>query len=293
MIAAVAVAAAVACTPAPGLGTLRYERGPELRVVDLATCRQTTSSIPRPRGDGVAVYVAGGKQTLSADGRALVTLPAWKPNAKNGSPGPIMPLGRAGRWVLFAIDPMGSASIIADGVLMQAVSPAGRVREVATTLAYDDYRSWCGGRLVVISGADRIATHNKRIVAAGPPAWKPSPLLRGTAHAWGSVACAPGGRAVVAQAQRPTGNDMSSTQAHWSLWRVGFDRTLRRLTSPPPGWSDDSPRFGPDGTLFFVRSRGDRGRVFAVREGKLLGPFAELRVAGYYGHHAWPYSVTR
>lgn len=288
-----AVAAALACVPTPGLGTIRYERGTTLHVVDLATCRETASRVPRPRGNGVTVAVAGGKQTLRADGRALLTLPAWKPNAKNGSPGPIMPLGRAARWVLYAIDSMGSASLIADGVLVRAVSPAGRIRAVTTALGYSDYRTWCGGRLVLIAGGDRIATRNKRIVAARPPDWKPVPLVRGADRAWGSVACAPDGRSVVAQAQPPS-DDATFVRTRWALWRVGFDGSLRRLTSPPPGYADESPRVARDGTLYFVRSRRGVGRLYALRRGALLGPLLSLGYSlGYYGHRAWPYSVTR
>ena len=141
----------------------------------------------------VVVHVEHGRESIRLGGRDLVSWPAWSPNARNGSPGPIMLLGRAGGWVLFAIDPGGSASLTADGVLLQAVSPAGHVRTIATTLAYDDYRVWCGGRLVLVAGGDRIATRNKRLVAARPPDWKPVPLVRGTRMAWGSVACAPSG----------------------------------------------------------------------------------------------------
>jgi hypothetical protein len=47
------------------------------------------------------------------------------------------------------------------------------------------------------------------------------------------------------------------------------------------------------GTLFFVRSRHGTGAVYALRGGKLLGPFATVGPnPGYYGHRAWPYAVT-
>jgi hypothetical protein len=290
-----------------GLGSLAYSRGGHRHLLDLGTCRDTVGGPARGSRPGPAVSrdgrstarveVVAGRQSIvvshaGGGGRAVLIQPAWSPAAPNRSPGPLMLLGYSGDggWVLFANDPMGSASIVADGILMRAVSLRGdRVREVATLLGYDDYRAWCGGRLVLISGGGRVATRNKRIVAAGPPSWKPRPLVRGVRHAWGSVACAPDGRSVVAQAQEP------SVFAQWSLWRVGFDHSVRRLTSPPTGYSDDSPRFGPDGrTLFFVRSRRDTGRVYALRDGKLLGPFATVGPdTGYYGHHDWPYSVRR
>jgi hypothetical protein len=306
MVAAVTAAAAVACTPIRGLGSLTYTRGGHRHVVDLGTCRDTVvGGSPRPAPtpapafrspDGkrrVTVRAAGGKQMIWVGGRSVLSLPRWRPFVKNGSPGPLMLFGWSGdsRWIFFAIDPMGSQSIIADGVQLQAVSVDGVVRDIAPALANDDYRTWCGGRLVLTAGGDRIATNNKRLVVTAPPLWKAQRLVRDPRRSFGSVACAPGGRSVVAQSQ-PTSSDANFFHTHWSLWRVGFDGTQRRLTSPPPGYADESPRFSGT-TLFFVRSHRGVGRVYALRNGKLLGPFATLQGLGYYGHHEWPYSVRR
>jgi hypothetical protein len=303
MVAAVTAAAAVACTPVRGLGSLTYTRGGHRLVVDLATCRRrVTNPAPQPPSrtlrspDGkrqVTVRIAGEKQVIQVDGRGVLSFPRWRPFVKNGSPGPLMLFGWSGdsRWVFFAVDPMGSQSIIADGVQLQAVSVDGAVRDIASALANDDYRAWCGGRLVLTAGGDRIATHNKRLVVTAPPQWKVQRLVRDPRRAFGSVACMPDGRSVVVQSQRATGLNITSTQAHWSLWKVAGSK-LVRLTSPPAGHSDDSPRYA-GGTLFFVRSHYDVGRVYALRDGKLLGPFATLYGPGYYGHHNWEYSVRR
>jgi hypothetical protein len=307
MVAAAVAAAALACTPQPGLGSLSYARGGAQHILDLSTCRERLHAAARPgppralvSPDGrlaAGVRTSGGRQTIRIGGKRVLSLPRWSPNTKNGSPGPIMLLGWSGdsKWVFYAVDPMGSASIIADGVQMQAVSVSGTVRAVAPTLAYDDYRTWCDGRLVLTAGGDRIAAHHKRLVTVAPPTWRPKALVSAPGRAWGSVTCAPRGRAVVVQSQGDAGVDMSSMWAHWSLWRVGLDGSQRRLTSPPRGYSDDSPRFSHDGrTLFFVRSRRGVGTVYALRNGRLLGPFASLGFQlGYYGHHAWPYSVRR
>jgi hypothetical protein len=310
MVAAVTAAAAVACTPVRGLGSLAYTRGGHRHVVDLDTCRdRVTGSAPtaqRPRiasPDGrsyASVRFVGGKQVIwvadaAGKGSGVLSLPRWKLNVQNGSPGPIMLLGWSGdsRWVFFAIDPGNSASIVADGIMLQAVSADGNgVRRIAVTLGSDDYRAWCGGRLVLTAGADRLAAHNKRLVVAAPPTWKARPLVRDPKRAFGSIACAPDG-SVTVQSAPAKGTDMSSVFVPWSLYRVSNGR-LERLTSPPTGYSDDSPSYSRDGTLFFVRSHHDAGRVYALRNGKLLGPFATLGPdIGFYGHHAWPYSVTR
>jgi hypothetical protein len=295
MVAAVTAAAAVACTPVRGLGSLAYTRGGHRHVVDLSTCRERVAPQPaRPARGRFVVRTARGRQSIVVDGKAVLSYPAWSPRVKNGSPGPIMLLGSSGdaKWVFYAIDPMGSASLIADGVDMRAVATDGTVREVATTLGYDDYRAWCGGRLVLTAGGDRLAAHNKQLVTTAPPAWQTQSLVRDPKRAFGSVTCAPNG-SVVVQSAPARGTDMTSVFVRWSLYRVSNGR-LQRLTSPPPGYSDDSPSYSRDGTLFFVRSHHDAGRVYALRNRKLLGPFAALGPdVGFYGHHAWPYSVTR
>jgi hypothetical protein len=239
------------------------------------------------------VRVAGGLEKIVISGRPVRGWPAWKPNVRNGSPGPIMLLGWSGdsRWVFYAIDPQGSASLLADGLLLDAISVEGDTRRVAPTLGGADYRTWCGGRLVLTAGYDRLAGHHKQLVTAKPSEWKVRPLVREPGRAWGSLAC--DGRSVVVQSTRDTGSNTSSTFVRWSLWRVGLDGSMRRLTSPPPGYADASPHVAGD-AVFFVRSRAGVGRVYALRDGKLLGPFASLGFrTGFYGHTDWPYSVRR
>jgi hypothetical protein len=304
MIAAVAAAATLACAPHTGLGTVSYTRGAQEHILDLATCREHVRARPKARPgafvspDGrstATVRVSGPTQTIRAGGRTLLALPRWSPNASNGSPGPLMLLGWSGdsRWVFYAVDPMGSQSIIADGVQLRAVSLNGRSRAIAPALANDDYRAWCGGRLVLTAGGDRIAAHHKRLVTAAPPLWRTRSLVAGAGRAWGSLACAPDG--VVVQSEPDAGTDMSSVWAHWSLWRVSLHGSQHRLTSPPAGYSDESPRFSRDGrTLFFVRSRKGVGALYALRSARVLGPLSSLGFRlGYYGHTDWAYSVSR
>jgi hypothetical protein len=247
------------------------------------------------------VRIADGKQTLQVVRRGhppvfLLTLPAWRLGVKNGSPGPIMLEGWTGdsRWVLFAVDPYSSASIVADGIQLEAVATGagGRVR-VAYGLGYPDYRTWCGGRLVVTAGFDRIATHNKRLLVTGPPGWRPRPLLPARGRAFGSVACAPDGRSLVVQSQ-PESDDADFFATRWQLWRVGLDGRATRLTTPPPGYADESPRIASDGTVYFVRSKKGRGRLYALRHGRLVGPLLSLGYQlGYYGHQDWRFTITR
>jgi hypothetical protein len=295
VIAAVAAAAALACTPHSGLGTIVWTQAATQHVVDLATCRETSRPAPRPRASatpGLRVtaerHGESGSQSIVLDGRVVLTVRESYATVPAGAPGPIMLFGLSPdrKWVLYAIDPQGSSSLAADGLTISAVSSSGgKPRTVEFGLLDDRYRAWCGGRLVATAGGDRITTHDKQLIATGPPAWRATPLVHGPGRAWGSLACAPGGRAVVVQSQP------ASDSAHWALWRVGLDGSQQRLTSPPAGSADDSPAFA-GGTLYFVRSHAGSGSLYALRDGKLIGPLVSLGPdLGSFGNDDWPYSV--
>jgi hypothetical protein len=312
MVAAIAAAATLACAPHAGLGTVSYTRGAQVHVLDLGTCHErvgraqqagsANAVVSRDGTRRATVRVSEGKQTIWVTTRgkgipmAALTQPAWTLHGKNGSPGPIMLLGFWGdsRWLFYAIDPGNSASLVADGVDVRAVAlEQDGIRRLGPMLAYTDYHTWCGGRLVLTAGGDRIAAHHKRLVTASPPLWRARSLVAGAGRAWGSLACAPDGRSVVVQSEPDAGTDMSSVWTHWSLWRVGLRGSQQRLTTPPAGYSDESPRFSRDGrTLFFVRSRKGVGALYALRGGRIVGPLASLGFQlGYYGHTEWAYSV--
>jgi len=171
------------------------------------------------------------------------------------TPGPIVLSGWSGddRWIFFFIDPGGSGSIAADGLTLRVVSVnGGRATKIARMLTYRDYLSWCGDRLVLTAGIDRIATNRKRLLIAAPPLWRPRLLVDAPERAWGPLACAPNGQSLVAQSQ-PQSDNPSFFATRWALWRVGRDGSTRRLTSPPRGYADESPRFSTTGrTLLFV-----------------------------------------
>lgn len=302
MVAAVAAAAALGCTPHPGLGTVTYTRGGKQHVLDLATCRETVGPAPKPpspaRFAGLDVRVQRhgkrGSQTIVFRGRAVLAVGESYATIPGGDPGPIVLVGISPdrKWILYAIDPEGSASIAADGLTLRAVSSTGgRRRVVASGLLSDDYRTWCGGRLVLTAGLDRIATHDKRLVITGPPTWRTMPLVSDPSRAWGSLTCSPDGRSVVVQSQRDS-TDANFFHTRWALWRVGLDGSTTQLTHPPAGYTDESPRFA-GGVLCFVRSRKGTGALYALRDGKLVGPLLSLGYSlGYYGHRAWAYGVT-
>jgi dipeptidyl aminopeptidase/acylaminoacyl peptidase len=205
-----------------------------------------------------------------------------------GTPGPLglVAWSPDGRWLLFYIDPMNSPSIAADGLDLQALRVAdGRRVRVAHMLLYDDYMTWCGSKLVLTAGGDRRATHNKRLLVVSAPDWKPRPLWVEPKRAFGSVVCAPDRRSVAVLSQ-PASRDYNFFHTRWQLWRVRLDGSRRLLDAPPPGWADESPRWGRSGSLFFVRERRGRGTLMLLGAGALAKLGYSL---GYYGHHDWSY----
>lgn len=287
-VVAALAAAATLCRPAPGAGTIHYTRGRFVHVLDASTCADRVAGRAADKTSRAVVRSPSGRiaraetRSIVVDGRRIFR------TAQRSSP--IVLFGWSGdsKWLFFTIDPQSSLSIAADGLPLRVIAAdGGRVRTLGPMLLYGDYLAWCGGRLVWSGGGDRLALHDKRLLTAAPPDWRPRPLVPDRGRAWGSLTCTPDGRAVVVQSQRES-DVANAWLANWSLWRIGLDGSERRLTSPAPTYADDTPRY--DGTtLLFVRSHEGSG-VLRTRD----GPLARLGLdPGYYDHHSWPYSVSR
>jgi hypothetical protein len=232
-----------------------------------------------------------GSQSIVVGGRAIYTVRESYRRVPAGVPGPLALLAWSpdSRWLLFYIDPMGSESLAADGIRLQAIGvQGGRPRNVVRMLAYPDYVAWCGPRLVVTAGGSRLATENKWLALTMPPDWHVRRLVVRPTRAWGSLACASGGARLAAQSQ-PVSHDFTFAKAHWSLWSIGLDGVPTRLTVPPRGYADESPRWSRRGTsLLFVRSKSGNGQLYLWLAGRARGPLANLGFSlGYYGHHDW------
>jgi len=298
------------CRPTAGLGSIVLHHGATDIVVDLTTCGRRVvpaklalrAGITSPDGRLVATVRLTGRGVGKRDtiwivprgkkrGRPIFSALTEGNTTGVCSPGPIWLLGWSGdsRWLVFTIDSGGSSSIAADGLIPRVVSVrGGRDFLLPIMLTNEDYLAWCDGRLVFTAGEDRIATDRKRLMVASRPGWRPRLLVRSPGRSWGSLACAPHGHAVVAQAQ-PQSVDADAYATRWALGRVGLDGSTRRLTTPPPGYADESPRFSRDGrTLLFVRSRRGRGALYALRGGRLIGPILAVGTQpGFYGYRDW------
>jgi WD40 repeat protein len=311
------------CPAGRDLGRVAYVRGGALHLLDLATCaerilvqRSVSGPVRFARGGRYVRYggvwivsTSGGKPVRvaretgvrSPDGRRVAQSRGRNSIWVGGREiyrtrgGPPVPFAWSpdSRWLLFYVDPMASASIIADGVVLQAIpATGGRARRVAAMLGYPDYLAWCGRKLVVTAGGSRIATENKWLALAAAPRWHARALLRLPASAWGSIACTRDGTKLAVQSQ-PVSHDARFFSTRWSLWAVGLDGSRSRLTRPPEGHADESPRWSRDGrSLLFVRSRRGLGRLYLWRGGQAIGPLASFGYSlGYYGHHDWWYAA--
>jgi hypothetical protein len=304
--AARGVTAPVGCPNDPSLGSVSFSRSGAQHHVSLADCRDrvtgrarswTEPATYRSRDGRVAAIRAvrrpgapTGSQSITVDGRVVYRVAEDYRSFPGGSPGPLGLLGWSpdSRWLLFYVDPMASASIAADGLDVKVLDVAhGRAHSLGPMLLASDYRSWCGSTLVLTSGNDRLATHNKQLVAAGPPDWRPRNLWPDRKRAFGSVACAPGRRSVAVLSQRDA-TDSAFFRTRWQLWRVGLDGSRHLLDSPSPGSADESPRWSRDGrSLLFVRERKGWGTLMLLRKGAIARVASLGYSLGYYGHHDW------
>jgi hypothetical protein len=304
---ALAALALSGCPHDSSLGSVQFARAGLTHNVSLATCVDRVVGKTRPRAAPVrsSRYVAtvrasghgkSAKQTIwVADLRTGRRRPVfteseyYKSVSGLDSQGPIELLAVGGDSVFFAIDPDGSGSIAADGLLLRQVPvTGGRVHVLGVMLPYSDYLTWCGGRLVWIQGKDRVAIHAKRLVASAAPDWKPRPLLADRALSFSTPACSPDGTAVAVLAQRSS-VDAGFFATRWQLWRVGLDGTHNVLDAPPAGFADESPQWARNSNaVLFVRERNGYGRLMLWRSGTTVGPFGNLGYSvGYYGHHDW------
>lgn len=299
------------CPHDASLGTVAFPRAKAQHAVSLANCKDRVIGRPKARvhrrfrsrdGRVASLRVRHspneqfGTQTIMVDGQGIYTVREDYRSVPGGEPGPLGLVGWSpdGHWLFFFVDPMGSASAIADGIRLQALRvPDGRIVPVTTVLRNDDYLTWCGSTLVLAAGGDRVATHNKRLVVARAPGWKPRPLWNDPRRAGGSVTCAPNGRSVAVLSQ-PASTDANFLHTRWRLWRVGLDGSRKLLDAPPKGWADESPRWSRDGrALLFVREQKGRGQLMLWRAGHVTGPIADVGYRlGYYGHHDWWQAMT-
>lgn len=207
-----------------------------------------------------------------------------------------------GRNVLFWSNPVGSGSIRADGLPLEAVSTAGgRPRTlVSTMLVAGDFLTACGRSLVAVAGAGRETNQGKWLAQLAPPDFRARSLGLSGSESWVDPSCASGGE--IAAAAGPSSRNARFGAEHRSIWLIpGRGRPPVRLTTPVGAdVSDELPRLSRDGrTILFIRGvsslrTGQRGELELLTLGadgraQMIGPLADLGSAGigYYDAYPW------
>jgi hypothetical protein len=208
----------------------------------------------------------------------------------------------------FGVDAHGNAlwwawpdsnSIAADGVGLY-----DKDRKLASMLMYSDWVAHCGKQIALAVGGDRNSMQGKSIELDGRD------VSKDPSRSWNSPACSSEGKLLVATALPSFDGPWGSFKVHRSLWQLL--PTRRRLTSPPRGWTDESPVVLPDRSILFVRTRQtsrkindewwefDRGTL-ELLHGGLVTPLARIDFSAnelngaylqYYGHYMWPDRVA-
>ena len=108
----------LACTPHPGFGSVSLRQGALVRVVDLPTCRSRTERFRLPTLEP-RIAATPSEQRIVFRGRTVYRVHEDRSRIPGGSPGPIELVGLTPdkKWILFAIDPQGSASLAAGSVV--------------------------------------------------------------------------------------------------------------------------------------------------------------------------------
>jgi dipeptidyl aminopeptidase/acylaminoacyl peptidase len=263
-------------------GRISYLRGTTQHVVTLATCADRRVGAPAGNTlEGVTTSGARARTQWIRVGDKLVF------SHRENGPVVLLSMSPDRRWLVFAIDSFGSASIMADGLQLQLVSTrGGAVHPLGLSLAYRDYLSWCGNGLVYVRGGDRIATDVKQLVYAQPPTWRGRDLWPDAHRSFASPACAPSNDGVAVLTQRSSTNARFFS-TRWQLWSVTLGGARSPLDVPPAGWADESPAWSPTGDMVaFVRERAGKGTLVVMHNG--IEPIASLGYSlGFYGHHTW------
>jgi hypothetical protein len=244
-----------------------------------------TSAAWTPQGNLVITRVAGKRAQLwywfQDTGHLLNVAPL-----KNTRDPQLVGVSADGRWAFWFSKSDSSSD--ADGVPLDSMLLSSRkvgTPIAPTMLAYPDYVTWCGQRLVAVSGGSKVATAGKALVVAAPPSYRAKALVADSTRSWASPTCSSEGQ--IAVLSQPSNG--SGTPA-WSLWTVDLKGKATKVLSPGPKQTFASPRWAPGGGIFFVRvpSNG-RGQLMLWRgPGDVVGPITDLGAdTDYYGHHDW------
>jgi hypothetical protein len=204
----------------------------------------------------------------------------------------------------FWVNRYGSASLVEDGLRLQLLTldQSGTAVTLSTlSPAHSEAVTTCGDRLVFVAGGGREGTLGKRLASAyAVDGWQAESLTYGSRSAV-SPSCAPEGDWLAA-AIGPNGQwHAGQEQRSIELFPMHNGRRTR-LSTPPPGSSDESPRVTGGGRwVLFIRSKltrdGATGAGYLISTSKPGSrPIGPLFIAGpasdYYGTYNWTETVA-
>jgi TolB protein len=117
-----------------------------------------------------------------------------------------------GKGVLYWLDPLGSASLAADGMMLYSLRRAGKPRPLVTTLGYPDWVKLSGETAVVVQGSYRATYDNKWLALCAESSGSCRTLVR------------PAGAIAVDPAWQPGGGQLAFIKARSLVSTGGFTR---------------------------------------------------------------------
>src|SRR5882672_5871748 len=200
-----------------------------------------------------------------------------------------------------------SASIAADGLPLVSVSVTSDDHQLVTEemLPYKEYAAMSpvGNSVLVISGGNRMAWTNKRLMAFNTVTGNITGLTNDST-AVASCAWSPDGKVIAFAAgpnEREAGGGERAKQAlaERRIWIMNGDGQQRRQLTADAQYRDEYPLWSKDGQHILFMRMDARNRISVWSVGvydrtllklvdQIMGPALQDSWFGYYGHVAWP-----
>jgi TolB protein len=119
-----------------------------------------------------------------------------------------------GKGVLYWLDPLGSASLAADGMMLYNLHRSGKPKPLVTTLGYPDWVRMSGGSALVVQGSYRATYDNKWLTLCTETSGSCRTLLR------------PAGSVAIDPAWQPGGHEIAFVKARSLTSMGGFTKKV-------------------------------------------------------------------
>jgi dipeptidyl aminopeptidase/acylaminoacyl peptidase len=251
-----------------------------------------------PDGRSLGVDI-GGDRVAVVDVVDGATITVYRVSPRTKAPPQVVGWSPDGRWVLFFSRFLGQAGV----PLNTAPADGGDwVNVFDPVLPYDDFLSWCGGRLALSGGGEQAPSEGNQILVSGPPDWQYDNLSNDFSRSWIWPACSPNGRWIVATAT-PNHSEEPPGRGIRALWVLSIDGAHRSRLTGPGNAAYEAARWSADGRFLLVVRRGlepsSTGALLLYRfdpstgtAKRAAGPVARVGAApGEHGHTDWSNTI--